>query len=193
MGLIAGGDTSKKKLEELEAKIDAKANVDALLEGGKIKPSLLPSYVDDVIEGYLNNNKFYKTRTTGAEGSYTYDNQIESEEGKIYVDLATNIQYRFSGTIFSNISSGVIDDTATNSEITTYSSKKIEQLVSNKTEIDDSSNTETKTLSSKKIKDDFQTKVITDAGGYFSSNTVEDVLQELGAELSGLDTLLGGI
>jgi len=192
MGLIAGGDTSKKKLEELEAKIDAKANVDALLEGGKIKPSLLPSYVDDVIEGYLNNNKFYKTRT-GAEGSYTYDNQIDSEEGKIYVDLATNIQYRFSGTIFSNISSGVIDDTATNSEITTYSSKKIEQLVSNKTEIDDSSNTETKTLSSKKIKDDFQTKVITDAGGYFSSNTVEGVLQELGAELSGLDTLLGGI
>ena len=192
MGLIAGGDTSKKKLEELEAKIDAKANVDALLEGGKIKPSLLPSYVDDVIEGYLNNNKFYKTRT-GAEGSYTYDNQIESEEGKIYVDLATNIQYRFSGTIFSNISSGVIDDTATNSEITTYSSKKIEQLVSNKTEIDDSSSTETKTLSSKKIKDGFQTKVITDAGGYFSSNTVEDVLQELGAELSGLDTLLGGI
>lgn len=192
MGLIAGGDTSKKKLEELEAKIDAKANVDALLEGGKIKPSLLPSYVDDVIEGYLNNNKFYKTRT-GAEGSYTYDNQIESEEGKIYVDLATNIQYRFSGTIFSNISSGVIDDTAKNSEITTYSSKKIEQLVSNKTEIDDSANTETKTLSSKKIKDDFQTKVITDAGGYFSSNTVEDVLQELGAELSGLDTLLGGI
>lgn len=192
MGLIAGGDTSKKKLEELEAKIDAKANVDALLEGGKIKPSLLPSYVDDVIEGYLNNNKFYKTRT-GAEGSYTYDNQIESEEGKIYVDLATNIQYRFSGTIFSNISSGVIDDTAKNSEITTYSSKKIEQLVSNKTEIDDSSNTETKTLSSKKIKDDFQTKVITDEGGYFSSNTVEGVLQELGAELSGLDTLLGGI
>lgn len=192
MGLIAGGDTSKKKLEELEAKIDAKANVDALLEGGKIKPSLLPSYVDDVIEGYLNNNKFYKTRT-GAEGSYTYDNQIDSEEGKIYVDLATNIQYRFSGTIFSNISSGVIDDTATNSEITTYSSKKIEQLVSNKTEIDDSSNTEAKTLSSKKIKDDFQTKVITDAGGYFSSNTVEGVLQELGAELSGLDTLLGGI
>lgn len=192
MGLIAGGDTSKKKLEELEAKIDAKANVDALLEGGKIKPSLLPSYVDDVIEGYLNNNKFYKTRT-GAEGSYTYDNQIESDEGKIYIDLATNIQYRFSGTIFSNISSGVIDDTAKNSEITTYSSKKIEQLVSNKTEIDDSSNTETKTLSSKKIKDDFQTKVITDAGGYFSSNTVEGVLQELGAELSGLDTLLGGI
>ena len=192
MGLIAGGDTSKKKLEELEAKIDAKANVDALLEGGKIKPSLLPSYVDDVIEGYLNNNKFYKTRT-GAEGSYTYDNQIDSEEGKIYVDLATDIQYRFSGTIFSNISSGVIDDTATNSEITTYSSKKIEQLVSNKTEIDDSSNTETKTLSSKKIKDDFQTKVITDAGGYFSSNTVEGVLQELGAELSGLDTLLGGV
>lgn len=192
MGLIAGGDTSKKKLEELEAKIDAKANVDALLEGGKIKPSLLPSYVDDVIEGYLNNNKFYKTRT-GAEGSYTYDNQMESEEGKIYIDLATNIQYRFSGTIFSNISSGVIDDTAKNSEITTYSSKKIEQLVGNKTEIDDSANTETKTLSSKKIKDDFQTKVITDEGGYFSSNTVEGVLQELGAELSGLDTLLGGI
>lgn len=192
MGLIAGGDTSKKKLEELEAKIDAKVGTDALLEGGKIKSSLLPSYVDDVVEGYLNENKFYKTRS-GNSSNYSYEEEIASETGKIYIDLATNIQYRYSGTVFSNISSGIIDDTKTDSSITTFSSKKIKELIDAKTEIDDTSNSSNKTLSSKTSKELFQTKVITDNGGYFSSNTVDEALQEIGAELSGLDTLLGGI
>lgn len=192
MGLIAGGDTSKKKLEELEAKIDAKVEIDALLEGGKIKSSLLPSYVDDVIEGYLNENKFYKTRT-GSSNNYSYSEEIASETGKIYIDLATSIQYRYSGSVFSNISSGIIDDTKTDSSITTFSSKKIEELIDEKTEIDDASNSASKTLSSQKSKELFQTKVITDNGGYFSSNTIDGALQEIGAELSGLDTLLGGI
>lgn len=107
--------------------------------------------------------------------------------------MATNIQYRYSGTVFSNISSGIIDDTKTDSSITTFSSKKIKELIDAKTEIDDTSNSENKTLSSKKSKELFQTKVITDYGGYFSSNTVDEALQEIGAELSGLETLLGGI
>lgn len=36
-----------------------------------------------------------------------------------------------------------------------------------------------------------QTKSITDAGGYFTAATVEGALQEIGAELSGVHTLLG--
>ena len=36
-----------------------------------------------------------------------------------------------------------------------------------------------------------QTKVITDTGGYFTADTVEGALQEIGAELSGINTLLG--
>lgn len=36
-----------------------------------------------------------------------------------------------------------------------------------------------------------QSKAIADTGGFFTSDTVEDALQELGAELSGINTLLG--
>ena len=191
MGAIYTGETSKKKLEELEQKIDAKANSADIIEGGKIKSSLLPSYVDDTIEGYINNNAFYSTRT-GTADNYSYSGAITGEDGKIYVDLATNMSYRYSGSPFINISSSVIDDESASS-VTTYSSQKINTLIGNKTEIDDTSNTTNKTLSSQKIKSDFQTKSITDTGGYFTTDTVEGALQEIGAELSGLETLLGGI
>ena len=36
-----------------------------------------------------------------------------------------------------------------------------------------------------------QTSSITDSGGYFTSDTVEGALQEIGAELAGINTLLG--
>jgi len=37
----------------------------------------------------------------------------------------------------------------------------------------------------------YQTKAITDTGGYYATNTVEGALQEIGAELSGINTLIG--
>ena len=191
MGVVNTGETSKKKLEELEEKINSCISANDIMENGKIKTSLLPSYVDDAVEGYFNNNKFYETRS-GSQDSYSYSNEIPGESGKIYIDLATNTQYRFSGSTFTNITSSVINDDAL-SDVTTYSSNKINTLITNKTEIDDNSNTTNKTLSSKKIKDDFQTKNITDTGNYFTATTVDGALQEIGAELSGLEALLGGI
>jgi len=38
---------------------------------------------------------------------------------------------------------------------------------------------------------DYQTKAITDAGGYYTTDTVEGALQEIGAELAGVNTLIG--
>lgn len=38
---------------------------------------------------------------------------------------------------------------------------------------------------------DYQTKSITDAGGYYTTDTVEGALQEIGAELAGINTLIG--
>lgn len=64
----------------------------------KIDESYLPSYVDDVIEGYYYNNKFWK------ESAHT--TEITGEAGKIYVDLTTDKTYRFGGTSFVEISSG---------------------------------------------------------------------------------------
>lgn len=37
----------------------------------------------------------------------------------------------------------------------------------------------------------YQTKAITDTGGYFSTDTVEGALQEIGAEIAGINTLIG--
>ncbi len=54
---------------------------------GKVPSSQLPSYVDDVLE-YTNKAGF---PTTG-------------ESGKIYIDKATNITYRWSGTTYVEIS-----------------------------------------------------------------------------------------
>ena len=36
-----------------------------------------------------------------------------------------------------------------------------------------------------------QTKAITDTGGYYTTDTVDGALQEIGAELAGVNTLLG--
>lgn len=59
---------------------------------GKIPSDSLPSYVDDVIEGYYINGFFYLNK----EGTQI----IAGETGKIYVDLPTNKIYRYSGTTY---------------------------------------------------------------------------------------------
>lgn len=71
----------------------------ATLENGKVPASQLPSYVDDVLEGYFKNEdktKFYKDEA----GADAYPN----EAGKIYVDLKTNKTYRWSGSQYTEIS-----------------------------------------------------------------------------------------
>ena len=66
---------------------------------GKVPSAQLPSYVDDVIEGYYSGGKFYK------EAAHT--NVITGEAGKIYVDLTTNKTYRWGGTAFAEISASL--------------------------------------------------------------------------------------
>lgn len=41
------------------------------------------------------------------------------------------------------------------------------------------------------VQNGYQPKAITDAGGYYTTDTVEGALQELGAELAGINTLIG--
>lgn len=63
---------------------------------GKVPAAQLPSYVDDVIEGYLSGGKLYKEET--------HTTEIQGESGKIYVDITTSKTYRWSGTAFAVIS-----------------------------------------------------------------------------------------
>ena len=75
----------------------AASGVATLDTTGKVPSSQLPSYVDDVVEGYYLSSKFYKTNSTSGT-------VITGETGKIYVDLATNKTYRWSGSAYVVIS-----------------------------------------------------------------------------------------
>lgn len=57
-------------------------------EIGKIKSALLPSYVDDIVEGYYYNSAWY------SDSAHT--TRIYGQSDKIYVDLATDKSYRCS-------------------------------------------------------------------------------------------------
>lgn len=77
------------------------ANGVATLDGnGKVPSSQLPSYVDDVVEGYYYNGQFY------TDSAHTQ--LITPETGKIYVDLDTNKTYRWGGTTYVEISQSTI-------------------------------------------------------------------------------------
>lgn len=87
----------------------------ALDTNGKISSSVLPSYVDDVIEGYYSGGKFYNDskHTTAISGT----------SGVVYVDITNNSGdvYRYSGSTFVKITSSPdhthsISLTATTSE-----------------------------------------------------------------------------
>lgn len=67
------------------------ANGVATLDSSGLIPSdQLPSYVDDVIEGYYNStdNKFYKEET--------HTTALTGEDGKIYVDIPSNHSFRYA-------------------------------------------------------------------------------------------------
>lgn len=71
----------------------------ALDTNGKISSSVLPSYVDDVIEGYYYNSKFYKEKE--------HTTAIAGTSGVVYVDITNNTGdvYRYSGSTFIKITS----------------------------------------------------------------------------------------
>ncbi len=103
------------KLYDIAAKYDASHNeietTYAKLNNGKIPGSLLPSYVDDVIEGYYlkdssNKQHFYETNSTSGV-------KIDPESGRIYVDLNSNKTYRWSGSQYIEISAQIAYGTGT--------------------------------------------------------------------------------
>ncbi len=88
-----GADVSGKLDATLKGAANGLAELDA---SGKVPAAQLPSYVDDVVEGYFYNSKFYK------ESAHT--TEIAGETSKIYMDLTTNKIYRWSGTAFAVVS-----------------------------------------------------------------------------------------
>ena len=85
--------------------------VATLDENGQVPSSQLPSYVDDVIEGYYFEGAFYSDANHAA--------QITGESNKIYVDLESNLSYRYSGSTYIQI---------TSSDMVAISNSEIDQL-----------------------------------------------------------------
>ena len=71
----------------------------ALGTDGKILSSALPSYVDEVIEGYYSGGKFYKEKE--------HTTVISGALNKVYVDITNNSGdvFRYSGSTFVKITS----------------------------------------------------------------------------------------
>lgn len=87
------------KLEKsLKGAASGLAELDA---NGKVPAAQLPSYVDDVIEAYKSGADFYE------DSAHTAAKKITGESGKIYVDLHTNVTYRWSGTAYVEISASL--------------------------------------------------------------------------------------
>ena len=69
----------------------------------KIDAIYLPSYVDDVLEGY------YDTNTDAFYGEATFENVIAASSGKIYVDITTKKTYRYSGSGYVEIAANEVN------------------------------------------------------------------------------------
>lgn len=99
------GITDAYTKTESDGKYQPVGSYATLDSSGHVPSSQLPSYVDDVIEGYYSNGKFYSDSAKTKE--------ITGEGGKIYTDLTTNKTYRWGGTAWVEISKSLaIGETA---------------------------------------------------------------------------------
>lgn len=91
--------TNKPDLnEKVNTSVLGQANgVATLDESGKVPSVQLPSYVDDVVEGYFFDNKFYNDEA--------HTSEITGEVSKIYIDVVSNLSYRYGGTTYTVITS----------------------------------------------------------------------------------------
>ena len=99
------------KIDSSQLPIGENDGVAPLDANGLIPAEYLPSYVDDVIEGYYDVNNTQSTANGGkfyTDALFTAANAITAETGKIYVDLNTNKSYRWGGSVFVEISTNAL-------------------------------------------------------------------------------------
>lgn len=99
--------------------LSLKVNSSDLFSGGLVKPSLLPSYVDDVVEvlcisgeaptSHSLNDIYINTDYELMFPIYQWNGSAwvflsNPEKGKIYIDLSTNFCYRWSGSLLVKVS-----------------------------------------------------------------------------------------
>ena len=83
------------------SQVGVASGVAGLDSNGKVPSAQLPSYVDDVVEGYYDSNtdRFYE------ESAFT--TVIPPTDGKSWVDVLTNKSYRWTGSVYVRVDEGV--------------------------------------------------------------------------------------
>jgi len=106
----------------LQSALDGKqaSGTYATLVGGKVPSDQLPSFVDDVLE-YANNSAFPAT----------------GEAGKIYVSLATNKTFRWSGSAYIEISPSEVTSINTKTGAVTLTASDVGACASNDARLSD--------------------------------------------------------
>lgn len=106
-------------VNEVGKKVNVANGFAGLDANGMIPSAHLPSYVDDVVEGYIHEGSFYseeavtRDEETGEITAVDEEGKLTGERSKIYLDLATNVQYRWSGSVYIPItSSDLVEMTA---------------------------------------------------------------------------------
>lgn len=79
----------------------------SLNESGQIPSTQLPSYVDDVIEGFFGSDSDRNKIFFAYDATHLSTTNITPVTGKIYIDLNTGLSYRWSGSAFVLISSPI--------------------------------------------------------------------------------------
>ena len=98
------GVAEKLNVSTFEGLLGACCGLATLDENGTVPTSQLPSYVDDVIEAYYNSSDgaFYESYDEETE---EYSDELTPESGKVYIDMLTNVTYRWSGSVYAVIGS----------------------------------------------------------------------------------------
>lgn len=107
-------EVDTKKVTVRTSQLGVANGVATLDSSGLVPSTQLPSYVDDIIEGYYNSTdgKFYTTNA--------YTTAITGETGKIYVDVSTNLSYRYGGSSYVVI---------TSSDMVAITNAEIEEII----------------------------------------------------------------
>lgn len=98
------------KLDEFMASKGEAGGLAPLDDNGLVPSENLPSFVDDVVEGYLDEEVDEETNEVLSRVFYSdaaHTEEIEGERGKIYVDVTTEagVSYRWSGSKYIKITS----------------------------------------------------------------------------------------
>lgn len=104
-----------------------------LNENSVIPSEHLPSYVDDIIEGYYDDiNKIFYAEAT-------HVTVINGETGKIYLDLTSGTnQYRWSGTAFTFLGTGQPATTISNGLMSSSDKTKLDGIATNANKVEHS-------------------------------------------------------